>query len=118
MVRRRALIQENPDRWIGAGMISPFDVQDAAAERRRCVKELGLRGVFLRPNEVIGRNRHAPYNEPLWTAVALCRSRTAAVDARRPLACSRQGRHEARNGGKHPEGMLKEGDERWDVSTT
>ena len=30
--------QENPDRLIGAGMISPFDVQDAVAETRRCVK--------------------------------------------------------------------------------
>jgi predicted TIM-barrel fold metal-dependent hydrolase len=46
--------QENPDRLIGAGMISPFDVQDAVAETRRCIKELGFRGVFLRPNEVIG----------------------------------------------------------------
>jgi len=118
MVRCRALIQENPDRSIGAGMISPFDVQDAVAETRRCVKELGFRGVFLRPNEVIGRNWHAPYNEPLWTGLALCRSCTAAVGARRPLACSRQRRHDARNEGKHPEGMLRRGDERWDVSIT
>src|SRR5919109_1678788 len=59
--------QENPDRLIGAGMISPFDVQDAVAETRRCVKELGFRGVFLRPNEVMGRNWHDPYYEPLWT---------------------------------------------------
>jgi uncharacterized protein len=61
--------QENPDRLIGAGMISPFDVQDAVAETRRCVKELGFRGVFLRPNEVMGRNWHDPYYEPLWTAL-------------------------------------------------
>src|SRR5262249_875703 len=39
--------QENPERLIGAGMISPFDVHDAVAEARRCVKELGFRGVFL-----------------------------------------------------------------------
>jgi uncharacterized protein len=47
--------QENPNRLLGAGMISPFDVQDAVAETRRCVQELGFRGVFLRPNEVNGR---------------------------------------------------------------
>src|SRR5262249_48696326 len=40
--------QENPERLIGAGMISPFDVNDAVGEARRCVRELGFRGVFLR----------------------------------------------------------------------
>jgi len=59
--------QENPNRLLGAGMISPFDVKDAVAETRRCVRELGFRGVFLRPNEVMGRNWHDPYYEPLWT---------------------------------------------------
>jgi predicted TIM-barrel fold metal-dependent hydrolase len=59
--------QENPERLIGAGMISPFDVNDAVAEARRCVRELGFRGMFLRPNEVNGRNWHDPYYEPLWT---------------------------------------------------
>jgi len=48
-------------------MISPFDVDDAVSEARRCVKELGFRGVFLRPNIVKGRNWHDPYYEPLWT---------------------------------------------------
>jgi uncharacterized protein len=60
--------QENPERLIGAGMISPFDVNDAVAEARRCVRELGFRGMFLRPNEVNGRNWHDPYYEPLWSA--------------------------------------------------
>jgi uncharacterized protein len=58
---------EDPRRLIGAGMISPFDVNDAVSEARRCVKELGFRGVFLRPNIVNGRNWHDPYYEPLWT---------------------------------------------------
>ena len=61
--------QENPERLLGAGMISPFDVDDAVAETRRCVRELGFRGVFLRPNEVNGRNWHDPYYEPLWAAL-------------------------------------------------
>ena len=31
------------------------------------MRELGFRGMFLRPNEVNGRNWHDPYYEPLWT---------------------------------------------------
>ena len=58
--------QADPNRILGAGMISPFDIEDAVSEARRCVKELGFRGVFLRPNIVNGRNWHDPYYEPLW----------------------------------------------------
>ena len=60
-----------PDRrrLIGAGMISPFDVNDAVAEAKRCVNELGFKGVFLRPNIVNGRNWHDPYYEPLWSTL-------------------------------------------------
>src|SRR5205807_2113002 len=61
--------QENPERLLGAGMISPFDVNDAVAEARRCVREYGFRAMFLRPNEVNGRNWHDPYYEPLWAAL-------------------------------------------------
>src|SRR5204863_421328 len=61
--------QENPERLLGAGMISPFDVNDAVAETRRCVREFGFRAMFLRPNEVNGRNWHDPYYEPLWAAL-------------------------------------------------
>src|SRR5437016_14038644 len=50
-------------------MISPFDVNDAVREVRRAARELGFRGVFLRPNEVNGRNWHDPYYEPLWGAL-------------------------------------------------
>ncbi len=59
----------DPKRLVGAGMISPFDVEDAVSETRRCVKELGFRGVFLRPNQVNGRNWHDPYYEPLWSTL-------------------------------------------------
>jgi predicted TIM-barrel fold metal-dependent hydrolase len=61
--------QENPERLLGAGMISPFDVNDAVAEARRCVREYGFRAMFLRPNEVNNRNWHDPYYEPLWAAL-------------------------------------------------
>src|SRR5258706_8510964 len=47
-------------------MISPFNVEDAVAEARGSVKGLGLKGIFLRPNPVNGKNWHDPYYEPLW----------------------------------------------------
>ena len=60
-----------PDRkrLIGAGMISPFDIEDTVSESKRCVNELGFRGVFLRPNIVNERNWHDPYYEPLWSTL-------------------------------------------------
>ena len=61
--------QADPDRLKGAGMVSPFDVGDAVSESRRCVNELGFKGVFLRPNRANGHNWHDPYYEPLWSAL-------------------------------------------------
>ena len=61
--------QADPNRLRGAGMISPFDIEDAVSEARRCVKELGFRSVFLRPNEVNSRNWHDPYYDPLWSTL-------------------------------------------------
>jgi predicted TIM-barrel fold metal-dependent hydrolase len=54
---------------VGAGMISPFDIDSAVAEARRCVNELGFRAIFLRANIINGRNWHDPYYEPLWSAL-------------------------------------------------
>lgn len=59
----------DPHRLIGVAMISVFDIDDAVAESRRAMKELGFRGVFLRPNEVGGRNWHDRYYEPLWSVL-------------------------------------------------
>src|ERR1051326_3274361 len=61
------LCATEPARLYGAAMISPFDVDDAVAETRRTAKELGFKGVFLRPNLVNGRNWHDPYFDPLWS---------------------------------------------------
>src|SRR4029450_4564933 len=61
--------QENSERLIGAGMISPFDVHDAVARAPPCVREFAFRSIFLRPNEVMGRNWHDPYYEPLWAVL-------------------------------------------------
>jgi predicted TIM-barrel fold metal-dependent hydrolase len=53
-------------RLLGAGMLSVFDINDAVAEARRCVEELGFKAVFLRSNIVNGHVWHEPYYEPLW----------------------------------------------------
>ena len=57
----------DPARLLGAGMISPFDVDEAVAEVRRCTRELGFRGIFMRSNPVNSRNLHDDYYEPLWS---------------------------------------------------
>jgi predicted TIM-barrel fold metal-dependent hydrolase len=56
----------DPNRLLGAGMISPHDVRDAVEEARRGVEDLGFRAIFVRPNPVQGRNWHDAYFEPLW----------------------------------------------------
>jgi predicted TIM-barrel fold metal-dependent hydrolase len=61
--------QQDPRRMIGVGMISPFDMDDAVAEARRCVRELGFRGVFLRSNIVTGRPWSDRSYDPLWAAL-------------------------------------------------
>ncbi len=57
----------DPERLLGAAMISPHDVRDAVEEARRAVEQFGFRAVFMRPNPVKGRNWHDPYFEPLWS---------------------------------------------------
>ena len=56
-------------RLIGAGMISPYDMNDAVAEARRCATELGFRAVFLRANPLVKHQWHDAYYEPLWDAL-------------------------------------------------
>src|SRR5438128_7033264 len=59
----------NPQRLIGVGIISPFDIDDAVAETRRYVMVLGFKGIFLRPNPVNGRNWHDAYYGLDWIEV-------------------------------------------------
>jgi uncharacterized protein len=61
--------RESPKRLVGVGMIAPHDVTAAALEARRCVNDLGFKGIFVRPNLVNGRNFHDPYYDPLWAAL-------------------------------------------------
>ena len=59
--------ETDPNRLLGAGMISPFDIDEALVETKRCVKELGFRAIFMRSNITNGRNWYDDYYEPLWS---------------------------------------------------
>jgi predicted TIM-barrel fold metal-dependent hydrolase len=61
--------QANPGRLLGVAMVSPFNIDDAVAETRRCVKELGFRGIFLRSNMMNGRLWSDRYYDPLWATL-------------------------------------------------
>jgi len=61
--------QADPNIMRGAGMISPFNIDDAIGASRRCVQQLGFRAIFLRANIVNGHNWHDAYYEPLWSAL-------------------------------------------------
>ena len=56
----------HPDRFLGAGMVAPHDVDGAVAEARRCAEQLGFKAVFLSPGAVNRRPWHHPAYDPLW----------------------------------------------------
>src|SRR5262245_5598027 len=58
-------------RLVGVAALPLQDPVAAVAEARRAVDELGLRGVFCRPNPLnaSGRLLHDPAFEPVWTAL-------------------------------------------------
>jgi predicted TIM-barrel fold metal-dependent hydrolase len=55
-----------PSRLVGIGMVAPHDVDAAVAETRRCVEQLGFRGIFLLPGLVNERLWCDPAYDPLW----------------------------------------------------
>ena len=61
--------EQDPQRLVGAGMISPYDMSNAVDEARRCAQELGFRAVFLRANPLVNHQWHDDYYEPLWDAL-------------------------------------------------
>jgi aminocarboxymuconate-semialdehyde decarboxylase len=64
-----ALVKRHPDRFLGLGTV-PLQSPDAsAAELRRCMNELGLRGMMIGSN-VRGRNFDDPDLEPVWAVAA------------------------------------------------
>jgi aminocarboxymuconate-semialdehyde decarboxylase len=64
-----ALVRRHPERFLGLGTV-PLQSPDAsAAELRRAMNELGLRGMMIGSN-VRGRNLDDPGLEPVWSAAA------------------------------------------------
>jgi predicted TIM-barrel fold metal-dependent hydrolase len=63
-----AYCEHDSTRLLGVGTLPLTDAGDAFAEARRCVEELGFRGVWRRPEHVDGlpRLQDAAY-EPLWS---------------------------------------------------
>jgi len=56
----------HPDRFYGAAMVAPHDIDAAVAETRRCVTEYGFKAIFLSPGVVNRRPWHDPAYDPLW----------------------------------------------------
>lgn len=61
--------QRDPKRLIGAGMISPYSMEDAVSEARRCAEQLGFRAIFMRANPLVDHQWQSEYYEPLWDAL-------------------------------------------------
>ena len=59
-----------PDRLIGVGAVPMQDPGEAVVEAERCVRELGFRGVFVRPNPCGELWPHHPEYESLWETIA------------------------------------------------
>jgi aminocarboxymuconate-semialdehyde decarboxylase len=61
------LVKQQPERFMGIGTLPMQSGEEAAAELRRIVKTLGLRGAMFASN-VLGKNLDDPEFEPLWAA--------------------------------------------------
>ncbi|WAJ28056.1 amidohydrolase family protein [Antarcticirhabdus aurantiaca] len=62
-----ALVRARPDRFIGLGTVPMQAPEEAARELRRCMSELGLKGIMTGSN-VAGRDFDDPALEPVWAA--------------------------------------------------
>jgi len=56
-------------RLMGVGVAPVQDVKLAVEEANRVVKELGFKGIFIRPNPIKGRNIDDPYYDPFYKTV-------------------------------------------------
>jgi aminocarboxymuconate-semialdehyde decarboxylase len=64
-----AHVAERPDRFLGIATLPMQAPEKAAAELRRAIRDLGLRGAMIGSN-CEGRNLDDPAFEPLWAAAA------------------------------------------------
>ncbi len=54
------------DRLIGIALVPQIDIYEAMEETKRCVDQLGFRGIAMRPNVMNGRTIDHPAYDPLW----------------------------------------------------
>ncbi|HWO43009.1 MAG TPA: amidohydrolase family protein [Candidatus Eisenbacteria bacterium] len=60
----------DPIRLMGVGVVPVQNVRMAIDEARRVVRQLGFKGIFVRPNPVKGRRIDDPDYDPLYSAVS------------------------------------------------
>jgi predicted TIM-barrel fold metal-dependent hydrolase len=58
-----------PDRFVGIGAVPLHDVKEAVKEARRAVTQLGMKGVFVRPNPLNGRTLDDQLYDPLYAVI-------------------------------------------------
>jgi aminocarboxymuconate-semialdehyde decarboxylase len=63
------LVKSHPQRFLGIATLPMQAPEQAAAELRRAVRSLGLRGAMIGSN-IYGKNLDDPSFEPLWAAAA------------------------------------------------
>jgi aminocarboxymuconate-semialdehyde decarboxylase len=63
------LVAAHPDRFLGIATLPMQAPELAAAELRRAVRSLGLRGAMIGSN-IVGRNLDHPELEPIWAAAS------------------------------------------------
>ena len=76
----------NPERLLPIGIVSVQRVDGAIREAERCITQLGMKGIVIRPNPVGGRNLDHPDYDDFYAAMCyidapLCVHETTGVDA-------------------------------------
>jgi predicted TIM-barrel fold metal-dependent hydrolase len=58
-----------PGRFVGIGAVPLHDVKEAVKEAHRAVAQLGMKGIFVRPNPLNGRTLDDTLYDPLYAAI-------------------------------------------------
>lgn len=58
-----------PNRFVGIGAVPLHDIEEAVKETRRAVTQLGMKGIFVRPNPLNGRTLDDRLYDPLYAEI-------------------------------------------------
>jgi uncharacterized protein len=58
-----------PGRFVGIGAVPLHDLKEAVKEARRAVSQLGMKGIFVRPNPLNGRTLDDNLYDPLYAEI-------------------------------------------------